>query len=52
MQIERKRMLEEDVASGEPSDNIWSSKGRGPPTSRYVSFGNVPCIALYTLYAY
>eukprot|EP00985_Skeletonema_marinoi_P004338 scaffold1898_cov125-Skeletonema_marinoi.AAC.1 len=36
VQIERKRMLEEDVASGEPSDNIWSSKGRGPPTSRYI----------------
>ena len=37
VQIERKRMLEEDVASGEASVNIWSAKGRGPPTSRYVS---------------
>ena len=51
VQIERKRMLEEDVASGEPSDNIWSSKGRGPPTSRYVSFGNCSS-SPYTLYAY
>ena len=41
VQIERKRMLEEDVASGEASVNIWSAKGRGPPTSRYVSsFGH------------
>lgn len=53
VQIERKRMLEEDVASGEPSVNIWSSKGRGPPTSRYVSFGNCSLYRLiYTLYAY
>ena len=39
MQIERKRMLEEDVAAGEPSanGNKWNSKGRGPPEGRYVS---------------
>ena len=39
MQIERKRMLEEDVAAGEPSanSNKWNSKGRGPPEGRYVS---------------
>lgn len=37
VQIERKRMLEEDLASGEASMNIWNAKGRGPPTSRYVS---------------
>ncbi len=38
VQIERKRMLEEDLASGEASVDIWAAKGRGPPTSRYVSF--------------
>ena len=39
MQIERKRMLEEDVAAGEPSanSNKWNAKGRGPPEGRYVS---------------
>jgi len=35
VQIERKRMLVEDVASGEPSNNL-KGKGRGPP-QRYVS---------------
>ena len=37
LQIERKRMLEEDVAAGEPSanSNKWNSKGRGPPEGRY-----------------
>ena len=42
LQIERKRMLEEDLAAGEPSanGNKWNAKGRGPPTDRYVSFGN------------
>jgi hypothetical protein len=36
VQIERKRMLVEDVASGEPSNN-GKGQGRGPPL-RYVSF--------------
>lgn len=59
LQIERKRMLEEDLAAGEPSanSNKWNAKGRGPPTDRYVSFGNLlphqvasslPCMPLLT----